>query len=296
MATATHFIVLPVTTRDLVTLVLNEYLHGLKAVFDAQRKFIESVPYREWQNGQGMSSSGESQNSGGPSTRVEPWPEADAWRAATIKVTEAQVKIHSEMPYVKREFCWSKLRSSDFVCITRLLKNILVPITGLETIIQITDSVESRGGWGSIASTRDSTATVIDDPEAASMSEEELWKWIFQQLQEPSRLLWQAMLEGIDYSLFTLGFTRKPAFLTKEELTSRGADLPSGEKGFAAYLENSMQNFLAAREEPLKKWCKWNGIARSPGANSKSPLLQRHQTQLYLILDVGTCSRCYTTH
>ncbi|KIV89174.1 hypothetical protein, variant [Exophiala mesophila] len=289
MATAAHFAFLPITTRDLVTLVLNEYLHGLKAVFDAQRKFIESVPHREWQNRQAVSSSGESQNSGGHSTRVESWPEADAWKAATIKVTEAQVKIHAEMPYVKRETCWGKLRSSDFVCIMRLLKNILVPITGLETIIQITDSVESRGGWGSISSNRDSTTTITDDPEAALMSEEELWKWIFQQIQEPSRQLWQAMLEGIDYSLFTLGFTKKPAFMTKEELASRGADLPSGKKGFAAYLEDSMQNFLAAREEPLKKWCKWNGLARSPGVSSKSPLLQRHQTQLYLILDLEYC-------
>ncbi|KIX06506.1 uncharacterized protein Z518_04482 [Rhinocladiella mackenziei CBS 650.93] len=284
IAFAVHFVVLPITTRDLVTLMLNEYLHHLKVVFDAQGALIHSLPARDWGVVSGTSSlEGESDNSN-PDERITPWPEADTWRTATAAATESQVKIHSEMRYVKREFAWSKLAATDFVCITKLLKNILVPVAGMETVIQVGDRVEKQGGWASMKPPKDGSSSGVSEP---SMDEEEKerWGWFFDQIHEPYKQLERAMIDGLDYAFHTMGITKKPMFSTSPELEARGADSLDG-KGFAKYLEGTIDNFLTEREGPLREWCRLNGMDDSKETSSRKLLHQRHRSQLYLILDL----------
>jgi len=265
IAAAVHLVVLPVTTRDLVTLLLTEYLHRLKAVLDAQDQFITSLPARNWGDSPGSSGSDRDDHHRG-AERVTAWPEADTWKTATAEASESQVKIQSEMRYVKREFAWGKLAAADYVQIVRLLKNVLLPMIGMETVIQVADRVETQGGWA--ATSAESVVTTTDELER--------WHGLFRQLKSPVQRLWQAMIEGLDYAFYTLEITKKPAFSTTAELDAKG--------GLASSLDQSIQNFLHDREEPLKEWCRLNGM--DPPC-AKSPLHQRHQFQLYLILDVS---------
>jgi len=191
---------------------------------------------------------------------------------------------------VKREFTWSKLRAEDFVSIMKLMKNILVPIAGMETAVQLADRVEKLGGWSSMEAS--SVAPVSEDTsnDAPTRSEEELWKQFFERLHNSAFGLWDAMLQGLDYALYTLKITRKPAFFTKEELLARTS---SEAGGIAGFLEHTIQDFLIAREEPLREWCRSTGQDDVPGATSKNPLSQRHQSQLYLILNVSGTSAAF---
>lgn len=268
-----------------MTLILNEYLHHLKSVLDAQRDFIKSLHSRDWLTRD--TSSGSETEDESSTGRGSPWPEAEAWRSATTKATEDQVKIHSQIRYVKREFTWSKLRAGDFVSIMKLMKNILVPVTGMETVVQLAHRVEKLGGWGSIeaspAVTVSGTTSSGDKPIG---SEEELWKLFFLNLHNSTHDLCEAMLQGLDYAFFTLQITRKPAFSTKEELLARGTTTAEG-GGFRNFLEQTIQDFLTAREGPLKDWCRFTGQGDVPAATLKNPLSQRHQSQLYLILNVS---------
>jgi hypothetical protein len=265
-------------------MILNEYLHHLKSTLDGQRDFITSLHNRDWSSREASSGS-ETENESSAGKRSS-WPEAEAWRSATAEATEDQVKIHSQIRYVKREFTWSKLRADDFVSIMKLMKNILVPITGMETVVQLADRVEKLGGWGSIEASSATQVPGAPSDETLIKSEEELWKQFFEKLHNSAYLLWEAMLQGLDYAFFTLQITRKPAFSTKEELLARGTTSTEG-GGFAVFLEQTIQDFLTAREEPLKEWCHLTGQDDVPGATSKNPLSQRHQSQLYLILNVS---------
>lgn len=272
-----HFVVLPITTRDLSTIILNEYLHYLKAILDAQAQLVESLPSREWAAGNTARSVG-SDSDNSSNDRLTEWPEADTWRAATAGATECQIKIQSELRYVKREFTWSKLAARDFKCVSRILRNILIPIAGMETIIQASDRVMKLGGW---------TATNIPKGARSDFSdsdqEKQTWGWLFGQLHEPFHNICKAMVEGLDYAFFTLGFTRKPAFSTKEELKARSSDV----EGFTGYLQKTIDDFLKAREGPLKEWCSMNGMDALAGPNVRQAIQQRSRSQLYLILDVG---------
>ncbi len=255
-----------------------EYLHHLKAVLDAQDKFAASLPTRDWYGKNGSRcSDGGIDNRDNTGKRLTPWPEADALRAATAKATECQLKIQSELRYVKREMAWGKLEAKDFVSIVKLLKNILIPILGTESLVDIADRNEKQGGWASVRTRGDEPV-----PELKSV-EVEQWQRLFDQLRAPVHQLLQAMIEGLDYAFCALEFTKST---TKTDPEARGFDYSPEGRGIATYLEKMIQNFLKEREGPMKEWCRLNDLDHFVERHSKNPLFQRHQSQLYVVLYV----------
>lgn len=264
-------------------MILNEYLHVLKGVIDAKGDLLVSLPHRDWNTASKASSVESDSEIGEPIERLTAWPEADKWRALTAAATECQIKIQSEMRYVKREVTLSKLSGKDYSCISKLLRNILIPISGLETVIQVNDRVEKQGGWTLVKTHKDGSGSEVSD-QSLSDAERERWSLLFGQIDPAFKLLWKAMIEGLDYAFYTLGITKKPAFATKEELEARAAD-STEEKGLANYLERTINHFLTEREGPLRDWCRLNGMEESQVPNKSSH--QRHTSQLYLLLDVS---------
>lgn len=271
-----------------MTLVLNEYLHVLKGILNAKEDLLHSLPSRDWSSPSKASSMDSDSDNSEPSERRTPWPEADAWAALSAAANECQVKIHSEMRYVKREVVFGKLTSKDFVSITKLLRNILVPIVGLETVIHVGDRVEKQGGWSSIKFPKDASGSGVFDQSTADV-ERERWNSLFTQLRETFQRLLQAMIEGLDYAFFKLEITKKPAFSTKEELEAKGAESADG-KGFAKYLEKTIEDFLTERGAPMTEWCRLNGMDDAEDSSPKHPFHPRHRSQLYLLLDVSVQS------
>jgi hypothetical protein len=268
-------------------------IHGLKSVLEVHSQYMQSLPTRDWY---GTKSSSKDSDSGldyesKSSTRSTPWPEADALKTVTTGVTELQVKIQSELRYAKLEAAWGKLSAKDISTITRLLKDVLVPILGMESLTEVTDRIEKRGGWGSVKIPKADHDLTEAELIALEEKEKEQWKWIFEQLRDPVHRLQQAMAEGLDHSLYTLEFAKRPASHAKTDLEANGPGTLFVKKGFAPYLENMIQEFLGKREGFLKEWCSFKGVKYPPDENgvniSDSPLHERHQSQLYLILDVS---------
>jgi hypothetical protein len=271
-----------------------EDLHALKTALQAQSQFMLSLPTRDWYNSQDGSKRLESKSANDYNSRHRstPWPEADALKKATMDVAEAQIKIRSELRYAKREVAWAKLGAKDFEMLSRLLKNILLPALGMESLVGVTDRIEKRGGWRSFGASMTAHAMTESELNALEEKEKEQWRWIFEQLRGPVRQLLQAMMEGLDHSAYTLEFAKRPAS-SKTDLEASGLDSRPGGKGFAAHLEKMIQDFLEQREGPLKEWCAAKGMDDPAQKDSMKPsdypLHQRHQAQLYLFLDVS-CS------
>ena len=269
-----------------------EEIHGLKSILKVHNRYMESLPTRDWY---GAKSSGKGSDSGTDyeskaSTRSTPWPEADALKSVTTSVTELQVKIQSELRYAKLETAWGKLSGHDISAVTRLLKGVLIPVLGMESLTEVTDRIEKKGGWGSVRMPK--TAHGLSHEEFISLEEKEKeqWKWIFEQLRDPIRQLQQALIEGLDHSLYTLEFAKPPASDGKSDLEANSPGTLFVKKAFAPYLENKIQEFLGKREVFLKEWCSFKGVEYPPERNTgplDSPLHERHQSQLYLVLDVS---------
>ena len=126
---------------------------------------------------------------------------------------------------------------------------------------------------------------------ALEEKEKQQWIWIFEQLRDPVHQLRQEMIEGIEYSLYTLEFAKGPAGHAKTDLEANGQGIVVRKKRFATYLENMIQEFLAKREGFLKDWCTFKELdfaSLRDGAKPLDHLLhERHHSQLFLMLDVS---------
>lgn len=274
----------------------------MKRVLEVHNQYMRSLPTRDWY---GTKSSSKDSDSGKDyeskfSSRTTPWPEADALKAVTTGVTELQVKIQAELRYAKLEAAWGKLSGKDISTIARLLKGILVGILGMESLTEVTDRIEKRGGWGAVRLPR--AAHDLTDAEFAALEEKEKqqWIWIFEQLRGPVHQLQQAMIDGLEHSMYTLEFAKRTGTHAKMDIEANGAGSLPGEKGFATLLESKIQEFLTKRESFLKEWCALKGVdyplKRDGIQLLDSPLHERHQSQLYLVLDVSYTSWLITMY
>lgn len=294
ISAAVSIFILPFTSRDIVSMRIAGDLQAFKTALKAQNQFMLSLPTRDWYGSQDGSKrlDSRSDNDYNSHQRTAPWPEADALKRATLDVAEAQIKIQSELRYAKREAGWAKLGAKDFGMLYRLLRNILLPILGMESLVEVTDRIEKRGGWRSFRASMTAHTMTESELSALEEKEREQWRWIFEQLRGPVRQLLQAMIEGLDHSSYALEFAKRPA-ASKVDLEAKGLDSQPGGNGFAAHLEKKIQDFLEQREGPLKEWCASKGMDDPSQKNSMKPsdypLHRRHQAQLYLFLDVS-CS------
>jgi hypothetical protein len=246
---------------------------AFKTVLKAQSQFMLSLPTRDWYDSRDGSKR--------------------PLKKATIGVAQAQIKIQSELRFAKREASWAKLGAKDFEMLYQLLKNILLPVLGMESLVEVADRVEKRGGWRSYRASMTAHTMTESELNALEEREKEQWRWIFEQLRGPVRQLLQAMIEGLDHASYGLEFAKRPAS-SRLDLEANGLDSQPGGKGFAAHLEKTIQDFLEQREGPLKEWCASKGMDDPSQKNSMKPsdypLHRRHQAQLYLFLDVS-CSQ-----
>jgi hypothetical protein len=274
-------------------MLMTHEIHGLKKVLEVHNQYMLSLPKRDWYGAKSSSANSESGTgyASKTSTRPTPWPEADALKAVTSGVTELQVKIQAELRYAKLEAAWGKLGGKDISTIARLLKGILVPILGMESLTEITDRIEQRGGWGAVRLPK--STHVLTDEELVALEEKERqrWAWIFEQLRTPVHRLQQAMIEGLEHSLYTLEFAKRPKSHSNTDIEANGSGSFFGAKAFAPFLESRIQEFLGNRESFLKEWSAFKGmgyLSKRDGVEPLDhPLHERHQSQLYIILDVS---------
>lgn len=272
-----------------------------KTVLEAQNDFIHSIPRREWYGSREGSKTfegvGESENISSETTTD--WPEAHTLKRATIEAAEGVVEVQTEVRYAKREFAWGKLGTKDYGTMYKMLKGILSPLLGLESIVEVTDRIEKRGGWQ--AANASCSPQIAIKPEENTLEEKEKdeWIWLFEKLHGPVEQLKQAMIEGIDHASCTLEITKRPKSPPRADIEAKGYGSSLDGNECAAHLEKSIRDFIQQREAPLREWCTSKGMDepsdKSSSRQTNYPLHQRHQAQLYLVLDVSSSSPWRTT-
>ena len=142
---------------------------------------MRSLPTRDWHAGKSSSKDSDSgkDSENKTSSRPTPWPEADALKGVTLVVTELQVKIHAELRYAKLKYAWGKLAGKDVSTVSRLLKGILLPILGMESLTEVTDRIERRGGWRTLRLPKIEHEMAEAEVIALEEKEKQQWTGIF---------------------------------------------------------------------------------------------------------------------
>ncbi|KAJ6025254.1 uncharacterized protein N7446_013835 [Penicillium canescens] len=292
ISAATNLLLVPFTSRNIVTMLMARELHGFKGALEAQSQYMASLPTRDWY---GTAYAPNDHDSGiddyyNSLARTSPWPEADVLKKILTSITTLQAKSQSELRYAKVEATWGRLDAKDLETISHLERKILFPLLGMECLSHATNRIEKRGGWEAVSGLK--AAHSLTDTEYAHLQDRERqqWHWICGQLCARAQQLQKGMTIGLDESLYALRLGKRPASSVRTDLEANGHNCSPENRDWVAHCEGMIQQFLKERQGPIEDWCASKGMDDSFQQNHATqqdyPLHQRHLSQLYLVLDL----------
>ncbi|KAJ6095599.1 hypothetical protein N7486_006345 [Penicillium sp. IBT 16267x] len=258
LAAAVNLVIIPLTSRKIVSMHMAENVNVIQRTLDAQREFAQSLSVGDW-----LFKHDDSDVSQKESTLS--WPEANTLKNETMEAAIALGKVTSELRYAKREAGWDYLGPKELATITHLLKKVLASMLWMESLVKVTRQIPR----------------LVPEMESIPREEEqEKWCWLSEQRHGPTEQLIQAMKEGLDHSVHMLRLSKAPAVSQ--------SDIEANRDHASTHLEETIELFLRERQNPLGTWLSWTGMHQASEI-PKGIITQqreRYQFQLYLFLDL----------
>ena len=313
IASGVSYFVFPLTSRTVVLKTAAGLIGALRGALEAQTGYLESLERKDVFTGPAKAKEKTADiNRRDPSlhqkrgTASEPNPEAKALKAAVATLAELQGKISGDLPFAKREVAYGKLDASEISELSKLLRNVMLPVIGMSSVADIFDRTAERRGWKN---------TSKDDPNNPSRTREikdkEIGQWneIMKTLHRPFNALTEAMNQGLEHALYTLELAGRPKERTSDassrdlngassDVEAKGNVVEPGDKGFGDSLSARIDKFIEQRKLTLNTWGCQHGldlvgsqVQKTPASEIKeSTHREREQRQLYLILYVSNKS------
>ncbi len=223
--------------------------------------------------------------------------QAKALKGAIGKLTGLHGKLHGDMAFAKREYAWGKLDAKDMDEIFTLFRDILIPLVGMSTIIDVFERIAERRGWVEARQNSFDRAESWEHlDEAAKSEEKKVWNEVMKALHEPFAVAVAAMDEGMEHASLVLEILPKLKKKKEGDVEEKGTDPRPGDSEFASYLNQKVVDFYSKRGETLKAWAREKGLSEdqfdivksvptdSDNSTPDESQPRRDQQQLYLIL------------
>jgi hypothetical protein len=296
IATGVSFIVFPVTCRKIVFKEFAGYLGALQGGLKAHQALLSSL-----EDPDKLASSVVTEAEG-KNAQV---PEALAVKAAIGAITALHGKLQGDLPFAKREIALGKLDANDLKEMNKLIRNIMLPTVGLGAVLDIFERIAALHGW-----TQANLENGLE-PENAELRRRTLLEWSenIKAVHGPFESIIEVMVEGLEHVALQLEL-KKPVKADKigprneqlvDDVEAKAVVTRPGEKGFAAYMEQKVQNFNDGKQQSMREWCARHGIqldadffehpytaefAESAEVQHQGEQHDRNQRQLYLLLYV----------
>ena len=313
IAAGVSLLIFPISSRKVIFKQSAGFMGALQGTLKAQAVYLQSL---------------EKSDMFGPSLNLQDKPEAKSKysddakdkiaprSAEAVALTKAvrglgelYGKIAGDIAFAKREIAFGKLDAPDIDELIKLLRKIILPISGMSAVTDIFDRAAEKRGWNKLSSSESG-----EKPEEVIRKEQAKRQWneVMRALHRPFEKMTAALSEGLQHASLTLELTETPkkkkgdkaavAVGPDTDVEADGEQIKPGDKGFAAYLEKGIKEFYEERKVGLTTWCEANGIklnsdvpeeytadalqgTTSDGSLSQQQVLQR---QLYLILYVSS--------
>jgi hypothetical protein len=293
IATAVSLIVIPITSRKVVAKQMAGYVTLLRGTLQAEKKYIQSL---ETNGVFGLPTL--PKETGKKSVKKERGmtPEIKTLKALTAKISDLHGKIHVDLPFAKREIAIGKLTPDDYEGIFKHLRNVMMPLMGLGTLVDLFARHAEINHWGPERADNAS-------PETEKVRHETIQEWhiIMQSVHEPLARIMQALDQGLEHVLLRLQFQQPPKKKKgsdTQDPESKGDLTSPGDEKFDEYLQRECDSFYNEKSVTLYAWAESKGIKlgadfleRSeafvvPEEIVKEPTrtTQRQQRQLYVLL------------
>ena len=298
IATGVSLFIVPVTCRKVVTKEITGYIMSLRGALQAQKAYYQSL---ETTNAFKQTLTIDP-NDTSKTQKPAPRSEVETLKRTTAAFIAMHGKLHGDLPFAKREIAWGKLTPDDFEGIFKLLRCIMIPLSGLGSVIDLFERYAELNHW-------DAAGLENADPETERLRLQSAsdWNEIMTSVHEPFATIIDTMDGGLQHVLLKLQFIETPKKKTAPEGTdpeAKGDLVQPGDKGFADYLEKQSNTFSHGKENTLQNWVESKGIKlrddffKNPDPNPNPMLhseledlgkephwsLQRNRRQLYLVL------------
>ncbi|KAJ5494426.1 hypothetical protein N7463_010513 [Penicillium fimorum] len=298
ISAATNLLIVPLNSRKIVMKVMAGEILGFKSALEAQSRYMTSLSMRNWfGSAHALNDLDRRDDTCNSSSGITPWAEADALEKILSEITTLHAKSEAELRYAKVETTWDRLNAKDLETICHLERKILHPILGIKSLSHATNRIQKRGGWDAVSRLKTGRGLAESELSQLQDREREQWYWILENVCRSTQQLQEAMIIGLEESLYKLGLGKRPVSTVTTDIEANGVNHTPKEKDSVAHLESMIQQYLAERENILKEWCAFNGLDNPSQQNDATQMgdaiYQQHLAQLYLVLNLEYL--CITT-
>jgi hypothetical protein len=284
IATGVNLIVIPLTSRLTTAKQYAGLLGLMKLALVTQGSFMETV---------GNAHQRTTDNKGAETDTSDVKKKAQELKTNLLKVSELFSKTKIELSFAKKEFGIGKLGPDEYGDIFTRLADIVLPIMGMSTFLDIMSTLQDR------KIRRNKLVDGHELLEAIRMLESSEWMEAIAVSREAYHNAKGVFIMGLTHVGLVLELTPKPK-APKGDVEKDAAATPKpGDPTFSAFLAKAVDDYHQHRMTAIQKWCEKKGIDlpptffNSPHAEyrwkdsksmSDSVRQTQNQQQLYLIL------------
>lgn len=279
ISTGVSLLIIPVSSRKVFFGEATGFLQSTRGLLKAQLAFVEALehgdlcdPYPnsklEDESRAYVSDERKTQS------KLLYKQKAEALNAASAGVLGLSRKLRDDVVFARREVAYGSLGSSDIHEIYRLLRDILLPISSLSTISDISERLKNRYRADRRRFEEAQCPEARSDEFSAKegANEEREWRELIHELHASFEPVVQVLDEGVQHIMILLSFAPKAKKPSSKTVDNHGGaalddDVEKGPKnpvpgniGFGDYLDGEIQEFRKQRIERLQAWAKERGL------------------------------------
>jgi hypothetical protein len=299
IATGVALFVIPVSSRKIFFAEAAAFLQTSRSLLQAQLAFVEvlghlgmsepSIPkdrsVLEDETGMDHLHGNASETA---EKRLSYNQRASALKASTSGLLGLGGRLRDDVVFAKREIAYGHFGSKQIRELHRLLRNIMIAMSGLSTIADISDRLNNRSCTDWARGEKSEWSELVPDELSAKDRESENGEWqeLIRLLHASFEAVIQALDEGILHVLILLNFVPDPkkasgkttakAKGAKAQGSGLGQDVEKGIGeprpgivGFCDYLDKEIQDFRKQRSERLRTWAEERGLSSVLYASAK---------------------------
>lgn len=265
IATAVSLFVFPMTVRMMFFKQSAGFIRAVQGTLKAQMSYLESLEKPDMFSDPGISQ-GESHKC--KKTQIPQSTtklETEKLKAAIQGLEGLHGKIYADLAFAKREMGWGKLDASDIAELFKLMQGIMLPLTGMGSAADIFQRAAIRLHWTDV----DNADSHLQESEKVFAQETKReWNEIMKTLHDPFQAMTEAMVAGLEHTLFTLELAKPPRKSKHKKASSPASvDIEAkaglfkpGDRGYAEHMEKKISDFYEKRKSTLAVYAQQKGV------------------------------------
>lgn len=250
LATGVSLVIFPLTSRQVVFDDMKGFFTSLRAVLDANMVYMQSLEDTDMFAAQRTNTEGE---------KPLRSPEAQALREKTQALTAALAKVHTNLPFAKREIAVGKIGPDDLKAAFKRYREITIPTVGLNMMSDMFDRISEERGFDRSVSfahaNADETLEGNDKLRVVALNE---WHELISLLRDPFGSITEVIKQGLQHIELVMRLQKRHR---RRKDSEKEGDIPApGSVDFAQYFDQQSRDFLESKKTMLRGWCKVHGI------------------------------------